>query len=127
VQIPYGWVTGVLRQWRRIAAVTAVAAAMAGVALLVLMRPNPPGPVTWANAARLALGMTRAELEDVLGPGKDLAPPNSPYTGRLLGWQGDGLSVIVLLDDSGRVERVWAIKDPPESPRQRLRRRLGLD
>jgi hypothetical protein len=35
--------------------------------------------------------------------------------------------VFVVLDEGGRVERVSAFADPPETPRQRLRRRLGLD
>jgi hypothetical protein len=79
VQFAYGWVAGVWRRWRLVAGVVAVLAALAGVALVVLMPPNPPGLVTRANAGRLAIGMTRAEVEAVLGPGTD-GYPRAPRT-----------------------------------------------
>jgi hypothetical protein len=116
-----------MRKWRSLVGGLVVLVAILGLTLLILARPNPTGRVTQANYNRLHEGLTRAEVEGLLGSGHELYSPDSPYAGRLLAWQGEELGILVVFDTSGRVSGATTLTGRPESVRQRVLRRLGFD
>jgi hypothetical protein len=91
-------------------ALVALALAFTGWAL------SPPPGVTEANARRIQRGMTRTQVEALMGglPGRvgeewPLWPPPDPNEGlesyRI--WKGTGHSIRVEFDKAGRVAEVW--------------------
>uniref|UniRef100_A0A7C2JYW7 Outer membrane protein assembly factor BamE n=1 Tax=Schlesneria paludicola TaxID=360056 RepID=A0A7C2JYW7_9PLAN len=70
-----------------------------GWALAAVLLAGCADPVTRANFDRLKPGMTRAEVEAVLGP------PHQVYQGSILSWSGghEQRVITVILDDRGLV------------------------
>jgi hypothetical protein len=87
--------------------VVAVGLALTG-ALMPLALPRPPSRVTWANFERVKVGMSREEVEALLGPPGDyrtaptavlqLGPLYSPE-GKVERWKGDEGWVEVGVDE----------------------------
>ena len=89
------------------------------LAVLALL-PPPPG-VTWPNIERINDGMTRAEVETILG-----GPGESLMQNSIMIWFNPQTktNVIVYFDDANRViGKDWG---PPETFMQKLQRLLHL-
>jgi hypothetical protein len=115
------------RRWRLVAG-AGVLVAVSSVAFVLYLAYGQPAAATRARASKVEAGMTRAEVEALLGPGQDIYGPHHLEAGRVFAWGGkDGLVVLVRFDDDGRVV-VKFVKDPPvESSLGRLRRWVGLE
>ena len=110
-------------------------AALAGL-LGYLARPDPPGPgVTWANAARIEIGMTEAEVVAIVGRlpprlkygGPDMIHENeSPDSAWILFWSDNECDILVYIDRNHRVVDVRVNGPPAPTWLARARRRLGL-
>jgi hypothetical protein len=117
--------------------------AAAVVALMFLLRPSRDN-ITEANAARVQVGMSKAEVERILGgpPGNYSPPvcryglfgpkmpiwktddlmdmPPDAFAGRVDEWDGKAFRVEVLFDSEDRVYHVACVrvvKAPPERSR----------
>jgi hypothetical protein len=130
-------------RWRRVAVLrrrsvllpaSAVTLAL-GVACAYLGRPYPPGPgVRYANVERIELGMTRPEVEAIIGlpaqhqVGGDSGQftPNAPadYHTALM-WSDAECDIWVFLDRDGRVISREGVGGRPPSWLDRLQQRLG--
>jgi hypothetical protein len=107
-------------------------------AFAYLGRPYPPGPgITWENAGRINQGMSRTEVENLLGCKSQVAIPSPwPYLDRapqnctlLEVWSGRDLDVCVYFDARGVVldrEFSGGEESPPRDPNwwERAYRRL---
>ena len=111
-------------------------AAFAGL-LTFLGRPDPPGPgVTWANAARIEVGMTEAELLALIGGRPVIIPPlrsgafvDDPPADALttlMFWSDSECDVLVYIDRNHRVVDVRVNGPPAPTWPDRARKRLGL-
>jgi hypothetical protein len=93
--------------------VPVVLAVAAIITAVVLYISSPRRPMaSQEDCGRIKIGMTRAEVEHVLGgpPGDyrtgPSVPPPLPYGNRYMSWdewQGDGGFVFIQFDDDGRV------------------------
>src|SRR5262249_28973773 len=94
-------------------------------------RPTPPG-ASWANVERVENGMTRAEVEAIIGPPGDYraGPTNYEPAGisrgviieadeRLYAWAFDDYFLTARYDASGRLERMMyqVVCSPAEESR----------
>jgi hypothetical protein len=98
---------------RRLVALLSAVALSAVLLLLLLARPDGPS-VSWRNYCRIQPGMTRAEVEELLGGPAggyctewtelelDLSLPPPPDDGEM--WSADDGGIIVMFDRSGRVQ-----------------------
>jgi hypothetical protein len=90
----------------------AVALAAIGAALLAL-RPNPDARITREHFKRIRQGMSRAEVEAILGSegsdilrtfsGSDLETPEEPSGCKTTCWRSDTTMIEVAFDASGSV------------------------
>jgi outer membrane protein assembly factor BamE (lipoprotein component of BamABCDE complex) len=100
-------------------------AACVPLTLAVLALLPPRQGVMPANIARIENGMTRAEVDKILGgPGTvyfdAIVSPGGPKTDIRWGHPHDGTSVTVSFDRDNRVEAIFW--EPPETFMQKLRR-----
>ena len=112
-------------------------AALAGL-LAYLARPDLPEPgVTWANAARIEIGTTEAEVVAIVGvspshaklryTGPDMIHENeSPESAWILFWSDTECDILVYIDRNRRVVDVRVNGPPAPTWFDRARRRLGL-
>jgi hypothetical protein len=116
---------------RRTLLVAVAGLAVVVVAGVVVLWPQPPSRITQENCDRIKEGMSRAEVETILGPpgdyrtrlgetlcldgwGADLADPGptvstwQPFFEGMSGavWKGDSIEILIVCGDySGRVVR----------------------
>jgi hypothetical protein len=117
---------------RRLLLVAVVSTAVVLVVGLTAWLLWPRTAITRENAARIQVGMTVAEVEEILGgPARD-ETPKRPLVVKIQNvhpdreWNSDQVSIWLHLDAEGRVRECRAIPVPPKAPLNRLRRWLGL-
>ena len=124
-----------MRKRYAIPVVLLLAAIGAGVGYLG--RPDSPGPgVTWANAARIEIGMTEAEVVAIVGVisqgalsyhGPDMIHENeSPEAAWVQLWSDSECDILVYIDRNRRVVDVRVNGPPAPTWLDRVRKRLGL-
>jgi hypothetical protein len=114
--------------WKRklIVTVVGLAVLVAVVALVLWPRSDPASLVTMANFDRIDFGMSRAEVEEILGPPGDYStydlnfiyPGKRPHVeirgtdprGYFAEWLSDGARIFICFDRSGRVWTRQALK-----------------
>lgn len=104
--------------WVIVAVCLALAVVLAGA---LVVRPHPV--VNRANFERVNEGMTRAEVEAILGrlPGDDAPAPDAA----VCSWMGDGTEILVAFDKNGRVEGCALVEPRGAAFFYRLRAWLG--
>jgi hypothetical protein len=122
---------------RRVLLLGSVAVVVALAVAVWMVWPRPG--VTWANAAKIREGMTRSEVEAILGGTPEQHPPpkdDPNITGfRPIGtfdvivgeqWFGREVVVIVRFDDAGKVERAQTCELVGPVPDNTFLRRVRL-
>jgi hypothetical protein len=106
-------------------ALAGLAVVLAAGVVVLWPRAMPPSLVTKENCARVQLGMSRAEVEVILGPAGDYSTdprwasdwpaPGRPDSAR---WLSDRGAIYVCFDASGRVTKAnyWDNLALPPSP-----------
>jgi hypothetical protein len=94
---------------------TTILASVLGLVVLVLAQLTPQPGVTQANFRRLAVGMTEAEVNEILGEPRI---PQIKQTGLAMGhkrvaWAGEFSLVISVFDERDRLVEKTCLEDPP--------------
>jgi hypothetical protein len=88
---------------------------------VVVLWPRPPSRVTQENFGRIREGMSRAEVEAILGPAGDYRTGPSTYHPDLLPfwdyksvkWEGNAGAISVGFDESGRTRQIQLVHSSP--------------
>jgi hypothetical protein len=93
-----------VRKRKVLAAVAVGALALVGADAFLVLRPRPPSRVTWGNFERIEHGMSRAQVEAILGPASGEPADNTIAAtavgpgGTVAAWVGDEWSITVGFD-----------------------------